>query len=210
MKSITCPSCGAENSLSNPVVVSFVCPYCDNISYIEQDALQSTGKKSRLSEGFSRLFRGGTGVIDDKKFIVLGRVRYAFGRGFWDEWFVEWDTAETSWITEDNHEFALQKGTQSSTRFSFSSLAVGSRIKFQGTDFQIMEIGEAKCLGIEGFLPKEILPDECYSYIDGVSLDGKQSLGLEYDEGKDAPPRVFIGTWIEHKQLQMDEENYDW
>ena len=208
MKPITCPSCGAENTLPNPAVVSFVCPYCETVSYIDEEGLKSTGTQSRLSEGFSRLYRGGSGSLDGAKFIVLGRVRYSFGRGFWDEWYVEWESGDTSWITEDNHQFSLQKVVSFDKYFRCPE--VGKQLKVEETPFQILETGEARCLGIEGSLPKEILPNETYLYADGVSFDGSKSLGIEYDDGETAVPRIFIGTWISHASIKMDDDNYAW
>jgi hypothetical protein len=210
MTSITCPSCGAQNALPNPAVVSMVCPYCDNISYIDKEGVKLTGKQSRLSEGFSRLFRGATGTLLEKNFVVRGRVRYAFDRGFWDEWYIEWEDGTTSWLTEDNHQFSLQKEVTVPQSTISNAQTIGSRFTALEDQYQIMEVGNARCLGIEGALPKGILPDETYRYIDGISLDGTKSIGLEYDDGEGSRPRVFIGTWIEHNKLQMEENNYAW
>ena len=73
-----------------------------------------------------------------------------------------------------------------------------------------MEVGMARCLGIEGALPSDITPDEEYRFIDGVSVDGARTLGLEFDEGADKPPRAYIGEWVEHKDLIMEDNNYAW
>jgi hypothetical protein len=210
MTPITCPSCGASNALPNPAVVSIVCPYCDNISYINKEGIRLSGKKSRLSEGFSRLFRGGSGSIHDKKFIVRGRVRYSFGRGFWDEWYIEWENGDMGWITEDNHQFSLQKEVVLNSGIIEKITTVGCTIKVRTTEYTITEIGKARCLGIEGALPKDITPDEVYRYIDGVSVDGQQTIGLEFDEGDDQPPRTYIGEWVSHKELIMEDNNYAW
>ena len=210
MTPITCPSCGASNAIPNPAVVSIVCPYCDNISYIDKEGIRLSGKQSRLSEGFSRLFRGGSGSIKDKRFIVRGRVRYSFGRGFWDEWYIEWEDGNTGWITEDNHQFSLQTEVHIRQNQIESAQAVGRIITLRTTQYKITEVGMARCIGIEGALPSDITPDEEYRYIDGVSVDGSRTFGLEFDEGADQPPRAYIGEWVEHKDLMMEDNNYAW
>jgi hypothetical protein len=43
-----------------------------------------------------------------------------------------------------------------------------------------------------------------------MSLDGSKSIGLEFDEGENEAPRVFIGTWVDHGALLMEENNYAW
>lgn len=210
MTPITCPSCGASNALPNPAIVSIVCPYCDNISYIDKGSIRLSGKQSRLSEGFSRLYRGGSGSIHGKSFIVRGRVRYSFGRGFWDEWYVEWDSGEMGWITEDNHQFSMQKEIIINENTIQSMQSLGSIVSIRTKSYTITEIGQARCLGIEGALPNDITPDEVYRFIDGVSVDGAQTLGLEFDEGEDHPPRAYIGEWVAHKDLIMEDNNYAW
>ena len=82
---IQCPSCGAGRTIRNPGVITIVCEYCGNAVYWDQEKIANAGKQSILPEGFSRLFRGATGSLLNKRFCVLGRVRYSFGRGFWDE-----------------------------------------------------------------------------------------------------------------------------
>ena len=67
-----------------------------------------TGKKSRLSQGFSRLYCGALCTIHGNEYRVVGRVRYSYGKGFWDEWYALNDTGEGSWITEDDHAFSVQ------------------------------------------------------------------------------------------------------
>ena len=172
MKRIGCPSCGAEHELRDPSTVSFVCDYCDNVVVWDEQGMKLSGKQSRLSEGFSRLYRGAMGEIKGQRFQVLGRVRYSFGRGFWDEWYLMLETGESIWISEDNHELCQQNKVGASEQFGHSSnYSVGEDLDVEGKTFRIQEIGEAVCLGIEGALPKEILPDERYQYVDGSSLD---------------------------------------
>ncbi len=48
---------------------------------------------------------------------------------------------------------------------------------------------------------------ERYRYIDGSSPDGKHSLGIEYDAG---PGAVFLGDWLAHGELTLDDEGEDW
>ena len=208
MRTISCPSCGAEGRVDNPASVSYTCPYCENIVLFDKEGLKLSGKSSRLSEGFSRLYRGATGSIDGKRFYVLGRVRYSFGRGFWDEWLLDVGEETPVWLTEDNYELSLQAPHSPSELPDMSTLKVGKDITLGGHTFRIQESGKAKCLGIEGELPKSILPDEEYMYIDGSSLDGKNNFGIEFDD--DLSPSCYIGTWLTQDKLVMDENDYGW
>ncbi len=204
---VHCPTCGAVLPVSNPGVLMVVCEYCRNAIYWEGGGITHAGKQSVLSEGFTRLYRGAAGALRGKRFVVLGRIRYSFGQGFWDEWFIEFEDGSTAWVTEDNHELALEAVIQSTGIPSWESLAVGGRVSVDGQTFVIEEKGEAECLGMEGELLERVETGERYPYADGSSLDGRYTLGLEYDGEW---PTVFKGEWIAHEELVLDDEGEDW
>ena len=174
--------------------------------------MKASGRESRLTEGFSRLFRGATGSIKGERFVVVGRVRYSFGRGFWDEWYLAFETGAYAWLTEDNHELALQIELEDDLAVKdFESYRIGEELKINGEVFRIQELGMAKCLGLEGELPAGYLPDEVYPYVDGSSLNGAQTFGLEFDEPESgSKARVFVGTWLKAADLEVDEDDYSW
>ena len=200
---IQCGTCGAEQQVVNPAAVSVQCPYCDSISMLVDKDWKPTGKKSRLSQGFSRLYCGALCTIHGNDYRVVGRVRYSYGKGFWDEWYALTDTGEGSWITEDDHEFSVQVEVPfEQVSADLQNLAVGDELVIGEHTYRILERGQAVCLGLEGELPKGLLPDETYRYADGGSLDGTYALGIEYD---DTPPTIFVGRWVEAKDIQVAE-----
>ena len=207
-KSISCPSCGAHHGLFNPGVVTIACEYCGNAIYWDEEKVALAGEQSILPEGFSRLYRGGTGKIAGKGgFVVLGRIRYSFGKGFWDEWFLEFDDGSTGWLTEDNHEFALETKASAGKLPPISALRPGLRITVRKIPFVVEEVGEAECLGMEGELPIVVQSGETYAFADLSSPDGRYTLGIEYDE---TPPSIFFGRWLKYGHLRMDDEGLDW
>ncbi|MBM73754.1 MAG: hypothetical protein CMK59_00020 [Proteobacteria bacterium] len=211
MNKIQCPSCGAEQKIQNPATVSLVCEYCSNIVVWDEAGLKLAGKESRLTEGFSRLFRGATGSVKGQRFAVVGRVRYSFGRGFWDEWYLALETGEYVWLTEDNHELALQKEIDARQEFKdFHGYSLGDELEIDGETFRVQELGMAKCLGLEGELPSGYLPDETYPYVDGSSLNGAKTFGLEFDEPDSGAAKAFVGTWVKPSELEVDENDYSW
>ena len=110
---IFCPSCGARHDIYNPGVITVVCDYCGTAVYWDEEKIETAGKQSILPEGFSRLYRGATGTLSQQRFFVLGRVRYSFGKGFWDEWYLEFNDGTLGWLIEDNHELSLETRTTS-------------------------------------------------------------------------------------------------
>lgn len=206
-KHIKCPSCGAGKEINNPGVVTVVCEYCGTAIFWDEEDVLSAGKQAVLPEGFSRLYRGARGRLNGVNFSVMGRVRYSFGKGFWDEWFLEFEDGSIGWLTEDNHEFSIQRHKESIEIPEVEKLSPGQHIIVGGIDFRIQEVGEAECTGMEGDLPIKINTGEKYHYADGSSPDGKYVLGIEFDE---KPPTIFLGKWIEYHDLTMDDEGLDW
>src|SRR5690606_29707738 len=154
-------------------------------------------------EGFTRLYRGATGTLRGQRFRVEGRVRYSFGEGFWDEWYVTTPDGTPAWLTEDDHELALQ------TRYDGSGVETrgvrpGQTLAIGAGSYVVLEIGQARCIGVEGRLPHAILPDEAHDYLDATSPDGRQSLGVERDD--EGTTVLYLGEWLGHHELTLDDE----
>lgn len=201
-----CPACGAPLEVRNPGLVMAVCAFCGNTVWWDEAAVHSAGKRSILPEGFTRLYREATGAIQGRRFTVLGRVRYGFGRGFWDEWFVELQGGGTRWLTEDDHELSLQQPLPGPPP-PMRGLFAGSRLEFSGQTWVVEETGEAVCLGAEGALPERFDEGERFPYLDASSLDGKYNLGVEL---RASGVRLFRGRWLAHDLVTLDDEGGDW
>ncbi|MCP4747514.1 MAG: DUF4178 domain-containing protein [Desulfobacteraceae bacterium] len=204
---ISCPSCGAGHSIHNPGIVTVVCEYCGSAIYWDDQKVELAGKQSIVPEGFTRLYRAAAGSLNTKRFIVMGRVRYSFGRGFWDEWFLEFQDGSIGWLTEDNYELALQTRTSLQKTASFETVRPGQKIVFQNKEFIVHEVGNAECIGMEGNLPIAAQTGEKYKFADATSPDGKYVLGIEYDA---VPPSIFIGRWLSYGNLTLDDEGVQW
>ena len=207
-EAISCPSCGATHDVRNPGVITVVCEYCGNAVYWDKEKVRSAGKQSILPEGFSRLYRGATGSLNQRRFCVMGRVRYSFGKGFWDEWFLEFADGSIGWLTEDNHDLALQTRTSPGRIPPFTSLRPGKTITIRkDATVVVREVGQAECIGVEGDLPIEVGTGETYSFADAGTPDGQFVFGIEYDAD---PPTVFIGKWLKYGELTLDDEGLEW
>ena len=206
MVNVACENCGAESVVRNPAALSVVCSYCDSVLLLVDTRWQDSGEKSRLSQGFSRLYIGAYGSINDTRIHVVGRARYSFGRGFWDEWYVLDEMGNGSWVTEDNHQFCWQKPLTTNIDLP-SETTPGTDIRVENIAFRVLESGHAKCLGIEGEIPKNLLPQMEFRYTDASSFDGIHALGIEQHQ---TSITVFMGTWLSQDDIKMDDESLDW
>ena len=211
MSEASCPSCGAPLPTRNPGVVAAACAYCGTLVTWDAEAIADSGHKSRLPTGFTRLYTGATGTLSGARFTVLGRVRYRTDRARWDEWAVQLEEVPpgsdgVTWITEDDHELAVEAGRQR-VPLRADEVSVGARIELLGHTFVVEETGEAVCEGVEGQLPRGIFPGEHYRYADGSTPDGTHTVGIEWD---DSEPMVFIGRWAQPTDVVLDDEGVEW
>ncbi len=201
-----CPQCGAPVSVTSPAVVLAICDYCHTALYWDEDAVLLAGEQARLTQGFTRLYRGASGSLDGAPFEVIGRIRYRSLRGFWDEWWLHDAEGRGVWLTEDDHELAQQ--TRIDRDFShLVGLDAGERFDLDGVPYEVDEVGEAECIGVEGQLPERVLTGERYRFLDASSLDGRFALGIELD---DQPPSAFSGRWLAHEALRLADDGDVW
>lgn len=196
---IQCPSCGAESKIWNPASISATCHYCDTVMLLVDQTWTNSGQQSRLSQGFSSCI----GVPCVKFTIVPFRYWVAFGillvvvfgtSGMFKRRRVI-DTGSQKTTTSSLYSSGLIPPLNCSSAISFS---VGAQVTVLDIPCQVLEVGEAVCVGVEGELPRTILPNERYAYADGSSLDGQYTLGIEYD---DDIPTVFWGKWLSPKDI---------
>lgn len=180
-----------------------VCGHCGNTVWWDAEAVHNVGRRSILPEGFTRLYTGATGALLDRRIRVIGRVRFGYGRGFWDEWYLEYANGGHAWLTEDDHELCLQQPSAPAGRPPSVGQKPGQRFNHQGEPWVVEEVGVARCLGVEGALPEKMEEGESFRYVDASSPDGRRALGIEDWEGD---IRVYVGRWLLPGGLVLDDE----
>lgn len=197
---MNCPSCGAELEVDDRFAHLVVCESCDSSVVVDARALRVAGKMATLTPPKGRLFLGATGALGKRQFRVIGRVRYGYSAGYWDEWFLTLDDGTVSWISEDEDELVLESCTQHpSPPFTHASLAPGEKVSLGGHMFAVTERDVATCEGGAGQLPFMIVPGEQVPFVD---LTGDDLTGtIEFD---DDGVKVFVGKAIRPESLELD------
>jgi hypothetical protein len=158
VKTFNCGNCGAPLSVESAYTKSIICPYCDTTNAIEDKGLNPQGKMAKLSEAPSIFAIGRTGAIKGKKFRVLGRLRYGYEDGFWDEWFLAFDDGRMGWVTEEEGECSLFFKELITSPIDINKLRVGTTVSVAGKKVFITEISDAEILGGEGELHYRVRP----------------------------------------------------
>jgi len=183
-----------------------VCDYCHTAIYCDKESALRAGSKSMDLPPSTRFKVGGHGKIKGTAFIVLGRLVYAHEKGTWNEWFIEMESGEIQWLTEDEGELFLEKPFKLREQVpSHEELKPGMRIPINDLVGVIEEIGTARCIGGEGQIPFQVEIGATYPYADGAGEDGSFSFGLEYDSATGVPS-AYIGKILSIRAAESKPE----
>src|SRR4030042_4598260 len=132
MPASQCPSCGAPVEIKNRFSKVLVCAYCGTHLRVSGDGFDATGKHPKLAE-FPSLFQvGSRGTILGKPFPAMGRMRYNYTGGHFDEWFLEYDGG-TAWFTEDEGTYSLYAEVEDAAELpDISALRAGQNLLIGG------------------------------------------------------------------------------
>ena len=179
-----------------------VCNYCGQTSLINAETLEALGEKQLLIDYGSAFQIGKSGKFGKRDFLVLGRLRYEYEDGFWDEWYIQFlDDGATGWVQEDDGSFVMfEKEIPLDNPISLTRVNVGNSYDYGGewNNVFITAKNKARIQGGEGELPFRVIPGEQADFIDGI-WNGKV-LSIEIiPEGQ----FMFVGTPFHLKEIEL-------
>ncbi len=199
METKNCSSCGAPIEIVNRFSKVMVCNYCGSHLKIEGDNLGLAGEYPKLAEYPSIFSVGATGKILGQPMRVLGRMRYKYDGGHYDEWFIELD-GENAWLTEDEGTYTLFTETIEMVDIpEIETLRAGQNFMLGENKAMVKEIGSAVVEGGEGELLFYVEPNTEVTYIDAIS-DGKK-VSIEYSEDE---MEIFAGRSLMKRDIEVD------
>lgn len=202
---MNCPSCGAEIDADKRVALLTVCPYCRAAIVVDEKAAEVAGKMAVLAQSSGPLYTGGTGNLGGKNFTVVGRVRYGYEKGYWDEWYLEFEHGKFGWIGEDEGNFTISHMSDRNVPSSlYAKAEPGSHLEFGDRSWHVDEKDVAECEGGEGQLPFKVVTGEKYPFID-MSSGKDQFATIEFDLGEQHA-RVYRGKRLSAAAIKMDME----
>ena len=177
-----CPSCGAPIPKRFDASKCLCCTHCGQTSHLLADTLQMAGEKQLLIDYGSMFHIGQQRKIGKLNLIILGRIRFDYEEGFWDEWFAQsLDDGDAWWIQEDDGAFTLfRKRAELDNWVNWSNFTVGKEEELPTLKEKafITSKARAQVNGGEGELPFKIIPGEAADFVDGI-WQGKQ-ISMEF------------------------------
>lgn len=199
---LNCQTCGAPLKIENQFIRSVTCQFCGSAYLVSgEEGLDARGKGAKLADYPSRVNVGQTGTIRGNRFTVLGRVRYSYPEGFWEEWQIAWDNGDPpSWLEEDEGYWTMYKRERVRSQIpSHDEVSVGSTIKVNKHDVFVTEKRKGKMVGHEGQFSSVLPITGDFGYISGTADGQPVSVTYWQDEIE-----VEVGEDLEPNEIKID------
>jgi hypothetical protein len=201
---ISCPSCGAAVALRQAAMPYVVCPRCRSLLLRGDDELKAVGTAAVLPFDVSPIVIGTRGTADGHAFEVVGRVRWGWVDGAWNEWLLALSDGSTRWLGEAMGTFMLlaepPQACDVSALRAFArgaALVPGTVVTVDGQDFVVADVKAATCLGAEGQLPFAAPAHWTMTSVDFRNADGA-ALSVQRD---DRETSAYLGRYVDLTDL---------
>lgn len=161
MVTVSCPNCGADVVFRSPALPVSVCTYCRTEVMRIGDELRNMGQAAVLPFDVSPIRIGTRGRFEGQNFDVIGRVRWGWSDGSWNEWLMLFADGKHGWLGEAMGQFMVTRPVESGAAHGegIEQLAagrsprIGAALRLGGVDYELADLREARCLAAEGELP---------------------------------------------------------
>lgn len=201
---LLCPQCGAPVPVARAAVPYVVCGNCQTLILRDGEDIKAIGQSAVLPFDVSPIRVGVTGEADGQHFTVIGRVRWGWSDGSWNEWLLDMGSG-TAWLAEAMGLYMVlaeaPEVLETPVGRAFAggvNVTLGATVDVAGARFTATDIKAAQCLAGEGNLPFACKPDWTQTSIDFRS-DSGGALSLQKDaDGASA----WLGRYVSLDELK--------
>ncbi len=211
-KHFNCPSCASAITPEYRFTKTVTCPYCQTPSHLSNGEITIQGEPIALADYGSIFAVGQTGKMNGEAIKVLGRIRFVYPDGVWDEWLIRKDSdmEKEYWLQEDEGGFTLFEKTidigEAYGKVEHSMFEVGERYPSPGGAagnwYFCSEKNVAEVLGSEGELPYYAKPGEQANFVDGIIVGTQQVFSFEM---LDFGGTGYVGSRMDISEFEMEE-----
>ena len=177
----SCPNCGAPIRFASPALPVKVCANCRSLIVRHDAGLERVGEAAMLPFDVSPVQIGTQGRFADQGFHIVGRIRWGWAAGSWNEWLALFDDGSSHWLGEAMGDFMLTTDcpiTEASDALLREYAAgrapeLGAVVVEGGVHYVTSDIKRATVLAIEGDLPFKADSDWTIDSVDFRSVGGQ-------------------------------------
>jgi len=208
MLEANCPNCGAEIRFRSADLPVKVCAYCRSSVVREGESLKAVGRIAEVPEDVSPLQIGVRGRDGALGFELVGRVRWRWTDGGWNEWLMLFDDGSIGWLGEAMGRYMLLRQiAHSGFRTDMvrklrdgHPVTVGTEATIDGIQYRVTDVKEATCAGGEGELPYSAPLGLTIASVDLMAADG-HCASAQKDQGV-GEVSVYTGRYVSLADLR--------
>ncbi|MGJ5820564.1 DUF4178 domain-containing protein [Paludibaculum fermentans] len=198
--SSNCPNCGAPIKFAWSSAVQAACPYCQAIIVRRDVNLEAVGVVADLPPDASAIQLMSEGFFDNKHFIVIGRIRYEWEQGNWNEWHLLFNDGTNGWLSDAQADYAVSFAVAPPIAFPTPlELKKGQVFQLQGGQFMVTHLTKVRYVGFEGELPFTTTDRSEFMTADLRTMDARFAT-IDYSE---TPPLLFMGRYVDIEALKL-------
>lgn len=206
MLDATCPNCGAPIRFRSNDLPVKVCDYCRSSVLRTGGNLQAIGKIAEVPDDVSPLQLGVRGRDGAQGFELIGRVRWRYADGAWNEWLALFDDGSTGWVGELMGRYMMLRPIEhSGMRTTIvrqlrdgQPVAPGTEATIDGVDYWVSDAKDVTVVASEGELPFSAPLGLMATSID---LNGHDGECASVQKDKDGEVEVYTGRYMSLAEL---------
>lgn len=162
--------------------------------------LEKVGEVADLPQDASPIQLMASGQVDNLTFTVIGRIRYEWAQGSWNEWHLLYNNQRTGWLSDAQLEYAVSMLAAPPVQFpNAKQIKRGQSFQFNGAEFVVTHKTKARYIGFEGELPFRTDDRSEMVFADLRTTDGRFAT-IDYSEN---PPLFFLGRFVTFDELKL-------
>lgn len=199
---INCPNCGGPVVFRSAALPAVVCSYCNSMLARSDAGVAVVGVSAPLPFDVSPIQLGVRGRFESRGFDVIGRIRWAWTDGSWNEWMLLFDDGTTGWLGDAMGQFMLLRErpdfTSSDRKVQSGNVFPGHEVYIDEASWTVTDARDVICIAAEGELPFQPRPGYKLHSVDMKRGDG-ECASLQRDE---AGVDFYRGRYVTLAELQ--------
>lgn len=179
--STNCPQCGSPVGSTLPGLPVVTCASCDAMLVARGAELSAVGDSGQLPFDVSPIQIGTTLQVDGKRGDIVGRERWGWERGSWNEWLLYLPQGDYRWVAEESGLYMVMGPAEprADVRKRLEEIdradrkALGETLQHDKVRYTVADIKRIRCIASEGRLPEMVSANMPRESIDLRSGDGR-------------------------------------
>ena len=160
----SCPQCGTPTQGGKPGLPLVTCGTCDALLLVKGDRIENVGDSGTMPFDVSPLQLGTILSVDGARGEIVGRERWAWERGSWNEWLLDFGGERHAWVAEEAGFYMVMGpikpradvARRLATLGDSGKNALGESVQLDNKHYVVSDIKEIRCVASEGHLPEAV------------------------------------------------------